>query len=263
IPGGSPGARCAQLAVRTTDVYDPLTDAVTNGPTMNTERSMHTATRLRDGRWLLVGGVDGQNDPQTAAEVWNPATETFTPVAPMRTPRMGHAAVLLQDGRVFVSGGLTDMTATSSQIDPIFSTTRSTEIYDPATDRWVQGPDMRFPRAGHAGFVRGDGRVLLAGGLGFRRILIDIPVIEDTSDLFDPSNGTLTAGPRLSHARAVSSQVEIAPGRWLLAGGVGTISLTQWGTLTDTAEIYDESANTFTATGSMAQRRGLHAVHAL
>ncbi|MCC7358360.1 MAG: hypothetical protein IT317_02725 [Anaerolineales bacterium] len=37
------------------------------------------------------------------------------------------------------------------------------EIYDPASDTWRVGPDMRFPRAGFAAAVAGD-RLYVAGG---------------------------------------------------------------------------------------------------
>jgi hypothetical protein len=181
----------------------------------------------------------------------------------MATPRMGHAASLLADGRVLVSGGITDLNAPNTPIDPIYSITRSTEVFDPATGSWAAGPQLRRPRAGHAAIARADGRILLCGGVSWTTILFRLPTMESSSDLFDPVANTMTAGPTLRQARAQGTAIEIAPGRWLLAGGVGTISLTQWGTPTATAEIYDEASNAFAATGSMAQARALHLAFAL
>lgn len=263
LAGGGAGALFAQVARKDTEWFDPMTDGYAQGPDLTVERSLHTATRLDDGRWLIVGGVDRLNDPQTSAEIWDPVAGTFTAVASMTVPRMGHAATLLPDGRVLVSGGITDLNAPSTPIDPIFSITVSTEIYDPAIDRWTNGPQLRRPRAGHAAIRRADGRVLLCGGVSWYTFIVRLPRVEDTTDLFDPSGPSISAGPTMRQARAQGTTVEVASGRWLLAGGVGTISLTQWGTPTAAAEIYDEASNAFTATGSMSQARTLHAVFPL
>ncbi|MBK8980065.1 MAG: hypothetical protein IPM29_29550 [Planctomycetes bacterium] len=263
IAGGGSGAIFAQIAQKTTEFYDPATDSFSPGPDLSIERSLHTATELADGRWLLLGGVDFRNDPTPTGEIWDPTTEQLTAIAPMRLQRAGHAATLLADGRVLVSGGLTDLNAPVTPIDPIFSTTTTTEIYDPATNTWAPGPNLSVPRAGHLALRRGDGRVLLAGGIGFRRIIVNLPVVQSTTDLFDPNNNTIGGGPGLAGARALGTQIEIGSGRWLLAGGVATISLTQWGTTTTSAEIYDEASNTCAAAASMAQRRGLHVAYPL
>lgn len=264
LAGGGAGALFAQVARKDTEWFDPMTDGYTTGPDLTAERSLHTATRLEDGRWLIVGGVDRLNDPQPTAEIWNPVAATFTATSPMATPRMGHAATLLQDGRVLVSGGITDLNAPNTPIDPIYSITRSTEIFDPTTGRWATGPQLRRPRAGHAIVPRADGRVLLCGGVSWTTlVLFRVPALESSTDLFDPTTDTIVAGPTLRHARAQCSTIEVAPGRWLLAGGIGAISLSQPGTPTAAAEIYDEASNGFAATGSLAQQRTLHAAFAL
>lgn len=257
IVGGGSGAIFAQIAQKSCEFYDPATDSFAPAPDLTTERSLHTATRLSDGRWLIVGGVDFRNDPQATAEIWDPVAGTFTAVASMALQRGGHAASLLPDGRVLVTGGLTDLNAPSTPIDPIYSVTDRTEIYDPVADRWSPGPLLNRVRAGHVHIQRADGRVLIAGGVGWRRIIIRIPVVEDTTDLFDPASQSIAAGPNLRNARAECSVADLGNGRWLLAGGVGTISLTQWGAPTASAEIYDEAGNSFAATGSMAQQRVL------
>lgn len=258
LAGGGAGAIFAQAARKDTEWYDPLTDGFQPGPDLTIERSLHTATELLDGRWLLVGGVNRTNDPQQTAEIWDPVAETFTSVASMTTGRMGHAASRLPDGRVLVSGGITDLNSPNTPIDPVFSITRSIEIYDPTTNTWSIGPQMSKPRAGHSSFVRADGRLLLAGGVSWYTFIVRLPRVEASSDIYNPTTNQMASGPNLRQARAQGTAIEVSPGRWLLAGGVGTISLTQWGTPTSAAEIYDEASNTFTATGSMAQARTLH-----
>jgi hypothetical protein len=258
VVGGGQGALFAQIATEKTEWFDPISDGFSAGPDMTSPRSLHTATQLLDGRWLIVGGVDRNNDPVTAVEIFDPSNGTFTAVASMALQRMGHTATRLLDGRVLVSGGLTDLNAPNTQIDPVYSITRTTEIYDPVTDTWNSGPQLRQPRAGHVAIPRADGRVLLAGGVSWFTFIVRLPSIENSTDLFDPSTNGIVAGPNLRQSRGLPSLIQVSPGRWLLAGGVGTISLTQWGTLTTAAEIYDEAANTFTARAPMAQARGLH-----
>ena len=68
---------------------------------MSEVRERATATLLRDGRVLVVGGYGAG----TNAEIWNPSTGTFGPAGTLPHGRDGHAAVLLEDGRVLVVGG--------------------------------------------------------------------------------------------------------------------------------------------------------------
>jgi hypothetical protein len=71
--------------------------------TMTTPRAAHTATALRDGRVLIVGGctlASCEMDAEGAtAELFDPATGTFTRTGQMLTERVGHTATLLPDGR--------------------------------------------------------------------------------------------------------------------------------------------------------------------
>jgi hypothetical protein len=261
ICGGATGALLAQIAQKTNEIYDPLTDSWSlNANDMTTERSMHTATRLNDGRWLLVGGVDRLNDPQSSAEIWNPVTNTFTAAASMRDKRMGHTATLLPNGRVLIAGGLSDMNSTSSPLDPIFSALGTTEIYDPVSDTWAQGPAMRAPRAGQGALVLPNSRILLAGGISWVRIIIRLPVILRDCDVYDPTTNAITAGPAMATSRSIFPVVELTSGQFLVSGGIATISLTQYGTPTAAAEVFDAAANAWRAAGTMQRARGNHAV---
>ena len=69
------------LAIATATLYDPLTGAATPAGSMNTPRFGHTATRLRDGRVLVVGGRSNTVLSLATAELYDPATNTFTAVA--------------------------------------------------------------------------------------------------------------------------------------------------------------------------------------
>jgi len=64
-----------------------------------------TATRLADGKVLVVGGDDDQNERLASAEVYDPATGLFSGTGSMYTTRIGQTSTLLTDGRVLVAGG--------------------------------------------------------------------------------------------------------------------------------------------------------------
>jgi len=251
--GGGRGALLAQVAVRTTEIHDDVTDSFVFGPQMNQYRSIHTATQLQDGRWLLAGGVDLLNNPQVACEVYDPALDAFVQVAPMGTPRVGHSATLLADGRVLVAGGFDVVT---SGIDTIEHAVNSTEIYNPATNTWSPGPNLRTPRVGQFVIPRPNGTFVLCGGVSYDNlILLKVPAVRSTTDIYNPATNTITAGPSMSTGRALIDAVPIGNDRWLVAGGINQMTLVNQGTPTNSVEIYNAVTNTWSSAGSMATAR--------
>lgn len=263
ILGGGSGGLLAQLATSQVDFYDPVTDTYDGSQFMINARSLHTATVLVDGRIFICGGVDQSNDPSASTEIYDPATGNFSVGPTMAVERMGHTATQLNDGRVLIAGGLQNLNQPTSQLDPIFSSQATTEIYDPFAGTIVPGPMMREERAAHLDILLDDGRVLLCGGVGFRPVIFigNLPTIEQTCDIFDPVTNQITAGPDMMSRRAAGSIVEVAPGRHLLAGGIDDLDLISQGTPTATAEIFDEATGTWQSTGSMAAARALHRAH--
>jgi hypothetical protein len=72
---------------------------------MTSPRSLHTATRLLNGKVILVGGTDGSQVLATA-EIFDPATNKFTSTGDlMSTSRESQTATLLNSGQVLVAGG--------------------------------------------------------------------------------------------------------------------------------------------------------------
>ncbi len=259
IVGGARGQLLAQVATDTTEIYNPITDDFVYGPVMSTPRSMHTMTELQNGKFLFVGGVDGANNPQATCEVYDPILDTFTLVASMNSPRMGHTATLLSDGRLFVAGGLDALTVTPSQLSAIHDAVDTTEIYDPVADTWTVGPVMSDPRAAHMALARPDGKILLCGGISWDPNFLFgwVPAVRSSCDLYDPGNNTMGSGPSMSTARALTSAVELAAGKWLVAGGTNALSIIPLnpGNPTAAAEIYDATLNTWATVGSLAMAR--------
>jgi hypothetical protein len=175
---------------------------------MSVGRGAHTATRVRDGRVLVVGGVDGSANLATA-EIYDPATGRFTSVVPMPGARSTHAAALLGDGRVLVAGGQSDRTtllATALTFDPVRNVWRDAGRLDAAKYKLALAP---LP----------DGGALLIGG----QTGDDRAARVSRTERYDPGTGMFVPGPTMAEPRyKISDAVVVLPdGRVVIAGGVG------------------------------------------
>ncbi|MCY3764380.1 MAG: hypothetical protein OXH06_03005 [Gemmatimonadetes bacterium] len=87
--------------VSSTEIFDPELPSFRDPGSMLMPRFGHSATRLRDGKVLIVGGAAAD------AEIYDPDTRVFQFVGgdPGRI-RSGATATLLNDGRVLVAGGV-------------------------------------------------------------------------------------------------------------------------------------------------------------
>src|SRR5262245_10345724 len=76
--------------------YDPVVPVAPPAPTIGTAlthlRTSYTATRLTDGRILLVGGLDSDYAIARWVEVFDPVTGAVTEAAPMPEGRVYHSA---------------------------------------------------------------------------------------------------------------------------------------------------------------------------
>jgi hypothetical protein len=166
------------------EIYDPTTGTFTvaNGR-MSEGRSDLSATRLRDGRVLVLGGRQSGSF-LASADVFDPETGTFTPLGPMGAARAGHAAVLLRDGRVAIIGGETDPGIASESV----AAKPDVEYYDPTTAQYVAGPsDRGLEWLDPTAAVMPDGRILIGrGALQLGVGAVGGPVI------LDPTTGRLT-----------------------------------------------------------------------
>ncbi len=243
IVGGGQGTVFSQSATKAVDIYDPQTDSWTaNTSELTTQRGLHTATRLQNGKWLIVGGVDVNNDPQRSAEIYDPATNTFRRVGDMAEARVGHAATLLPNGQVLISGGLAVMSSVVTTT--INSALDTTEVFtldaSGCNGTFSPGPRMRDNRAGHTAIPLSDGRIYMVGGVGTTILLIlPVPTIWRSTEFLNGS--TFQQGPNMATPRAIFSSVQIGsnPDRFLVAGGLS--DLLGLGAPTSAAEIYTAS----------------------
>jgi len=197
---------------------------------MTVARAAHSATALRDGRVLVVGGIE---DAAGSAELYDPASGRF---APAGRPTVAHAgdqtATLLPDGRVLLAGGWDGARVTAAA-----------ELYDPASGRFTATGLMRTPRSASTATLLPDGKVLVTGGWDGGRFLASAELYDPASGRFTPTGGM--AGPRGIHAAA-----PLPGGRVLVTGGDRAK-----GEVLAGAEVYDPASGRFTRTRSMTEAR--------
>ncbi|MGH9076680.1 MAG: kelch repeat-containing protein [Acidimicrobiales bacterium] len=138
------------------------------------------------------------------------------------------------------------------------------ELYDPQTGTWTPTAPLAIGRFGHAATLVstqpcGDecGKVLVTGGVVSTNPVSGTPVYTDSAELYDPSSGTWSPASPARNPRAGHTATELADGTVLVAGGAMVFAGVQ-GTVTDTAELYDPTTNSWRDTAPMATARGNH-----
>lgn len=190
------------------------------GPPMLHPRSSHTATRLGDGRVLIVGGWAQEGTaPVAEAEMFDPATGTFQSAGTFQG-----GGILLRDGRVLTVGvgnGPRNLTA-------------DVGIFDPATGSHTPGAAIPQPRHAAAAIVLPDGDVLITGGQdGPQHGLL-------STLIYDPDSGDWRPGPPMSTPRFKHAITMLDDGRAMVLGG--TTDDTE---LLASTEILDLATNRF------------------
>jgi N-acetylneuraminic acid mutarotase len=187
--------------------------------------------------------------PSPTPTVGRPVAGSWMATGSMIEGRAGHSATLLPDGRVLVAGGFRSGKGVVSA-----------ELYDPRTGAWTATGSLHEGRGGHSATLLPDGMVLVAGGIsvlgtdnGIRALTPD--VVLASAELYDPRTGRWTTTGHMTEARRAPA-VLLSDGRVLVAGGWGAGQI--FGPKLASAEVYDPVTGTWTATGSMAQRRDGH-----
>ena len=236
-PGGNGPTANAEL-------YDPAGKSWQSAPPMNTARSGHTATLLPNGQVLVAGGVapSGNGSNATASsEIYDPAANSWTPTSgPMATARYSHTATLLPSGQVLVAGG--------EGIDTNF--VANAELFNLSTGTWSSAGHNGTARSLHtATLLRNYGWVLVAGG--WSKFYTDFLA---SVELFTVAGWQ--SGNSLVTKRDWHTATQLPNGQVLVAAGFNSIA-GQYSPL-QSAELYDSTQGTWSATGSLDTGRCLH-----
>jgi hypothetical protein len=212
------------------------------GTQLTESRWLATATRLPNGKVLMVGGVkkDTTTLPQTgptlpiytaikSCALYDPDTESWGSGPDLNHPRALHTATLLSDdpsspyyGQVLVAGGLqVALDLNGNKLPPgIYS---SYEIYDQRSNTWTCPTDtnqykrLQHRRAGHTATRLSDGTTLVVGDI----------TATYTSEIYQPDTDSWTYTSALNLPRAGTSPLStgvtctLLDNGWVLVTGGG------------------------------------------
>lgn len=207
-------------------------------PNMAVPRLDFTATRLLDGRILIVGGrqMSWANSPDgyptALVEIFEGATNAFTRASSLGIPRAGHTATLLSSGKVLVAGG-----------DPA----GTAEIYDPIANLWSPAAPMRNVRYDHAAALIAGDKVLITGGAHAPPVGISARSAQPAqlrSEIYDPAADAWAEAALPRFDRPVYPTATLLPdGRVLVVGGQYLYGSPD--ERTETSELFDPRNNSW------------------
>lgn len=170
------------------EIYDPGTFTSFLAASLSRPRVAHSALLLQDGRVLVMGGgavVEGEGVfpvPDLQVEIYDPA---YIPGSAeigswfIAADRLGNwtyfTLTLLDDGRVLRAGGVNSSYGTPTS-----------DLYNPATNTWIQSGDLITGRYGHTEVKLADGRVVISGGHDGYQVNGQEHL---GSEIYDPSTG--------------------------------------------------------------------------
>ena len=236
---------------KTTELYDPVSGRFRAGPMMKGFAEDTTQVQLTDGRILIAGGEkrapNGIDAVVNTAEVFDPSKKRFiatkTPLTSFRdfiAPAQIVGCGCANEGKILIAGG-------SDTGDDALT---SAELFDPAALTFTATGRMNFARAGATASTLSGGRILIAGGLDTNGNSLD------TAEIYDPVAGTFAltttafpaTGTNMADSRAFHTATRLNDGTILLAGGEDDTNGGSAHQQLKTAEIYDPSTGSFTAT---------------
>jgi hypothetical protein len=230
---------------------------------------------------LVFGGGDGELssggiglETLDTAEVYDPTENEFEPTGNMADNRALFATSPLANQEVLVAGG-SQLKFSFSQIASI-QTLDTAQIYDPADGEFqIIGGRLNTARMlANASALPDNDQVLISGGAQLNFALgstvtlgtpatLGAAMLLNSSELFNESTETFTPGPAMTEARILNTATTLSNGNVLLTGGI-TLDPTSLVTVSNTAEVYNSSTNTFAATnGKMTVDRALQTANLL
>lgn len=233
------------------EFYDPSQNywQIFDGSFMAVPREDATATPLKDGRVLVVGGfnyANGPLQPLATSEIYDANSGSFGDLANLNElGRFAHTATLLSNGRVLVAGGC---------CDPNGQPLSTAEVFDPTTGGWLAVGNLTDPRAYATATLLSNGQVLVAGGC------CD-PTGNPwaTAEVFNPQSNAWTTVGSMAAGRLGHTATLLSNGQVLVAGGCCDANQQYL----SSAELYNPATGSWSSTGSLATARILASANLL
>ncbi|TGL88335.1 kelch-like protein [Leptospira congkakensis] len=279
---GNPNSNGGILTVSLSNVKDKASNsqdtvmvpinvfAFRSGPNLNVARRSCVGIELNDGRRFVFGGrakkdvlING-NGTLSHVEYYNPISKQFVQGPDMVYRRQEFDVVKLPDGRLFASGGFGGKVG-----DPSNGGLSSTEVYDPVTNVWTEGPHLTTPRQLHKMTVLPNGDVLVVGGLSPFKPFQSVAMVELVHITNNPATMTVETIGNLSDSRGKQTQVfSHSSGKVIIFGGersdaIGIMANDFNAYALDSIEIYDINSKTLTSSTAKLYKRFNHFAHVL
>lgn len=209
ISSGTPSTR--------TELYDWETNEVVATASLGTALSFPGAVAVQPDVFLLAGGTPAGGGASRAAQVYVYSAASGTGAWTPGVPRMKEAhadlgVAALGGGEALIAGGL-DAAGDPNDVTEIFT-------WGTGPGSWSDGPVMAQDRLGPVTVAAGSGDAIVGGGFRDNAGETAIEAFRDCTSY----DGSFSGEADFSDERAWSGVIEIAPGDWLLFGGLdGTL----------------------------------------
>jgi len=230
------------------ELYDPATNSFSSAGNMAVGRLRPGAALMADGRVLVAAGQDDGQNALTSVEIYEPLTNSWSGTTPLAPKRRGASATTLANGKILVAGGL------SMGSGPL----QSAVLFDSTSQSWTPTGLMMTGRLEHTATLLPNGKVLVVGGMDSYSGNAGCVV---TAELYNPqTNAWAGTGPMIDGARCNHTASPLPGGKVLVAGGIHAPAMP---TELNSAEIYDQATNTWSAAAPMNKSRSSHGAASL
>jgi hypothetical protein len=220
----------------------------------------HTASKLPDGRVLVVGGPSlfDYGDPfaipaavHDTSEIYDPVTGLWTWGPPIPKPRMFQSVCELGDGTILFVGGL-DVTSLAGFEVP--AVTNTAIRFDPVAFQFFSaGPMPGEPRLFNSQTTLPNGDALVLGGFGGTLVPTVFYPLADGAR-FDPTSGNWTSVGALNTGRGFHQVIELNGTIYVMGGSTSfDLSLTSSFAATPTGSIETSDTSALVWTPSFDQ----------
>ena len=219
VGGGAGGGDVTDDSAKA-ELWDPATGDWSPTESLNKPRGAFAAVPLADGRALVTGGFNQENQSYSSTYLYDPSAGTWSKSGLLGMARTSPAAATLPDGRVLVAGGYFRTKPTGGavpapgvvlaayrapaapgaagprfdDIEPphVGAAVATAELFDPATGEWKATGPLNFARYGAAAVTLADGRILVAGsGSSSDGVTVDDRAV-NSAEIYDPVSGKFT-----------------------------------------------------------------------